>query len=498
MISSSIWIDKEPAPSFPELTEDKEVDVAIIGGGVTGVTTAQLLSERGFKVAILEAGRIAQSNTGRSTGNLYVMIDTLLSDLLKKYSYDDLRRVFDSRFKAKNLIEENIEKFNIECDYHEVDWIRFSMTADMDNLIYDEFEIFKEIGFAPKILRSTDDRISCLGGRVGVKISGQAQFNPYLYVTQLAQKISSDCLIFENSSVNDFHRENNQWIIKTNQGRVYCKYLIEGTHTPIGFSLIQTLLAPYREYAFASACEEQFESGIYWGHLKKDEVISVRNYFQDNKQFILFVGGDYKVGQGNGVDSLKKIKDVAGKLGLHTDKGLQWGGQHYRSADLLPYIGQKDGRDSYVATGFSTNGLIYGTLAAQLISDEIFGVDNDFSQLYSPKRVTPVKSMKNFIFENANVVKQYVVDYLREQNNENISPGEGKIIDIKGNKIAACKNADGELFVCSAVCPHLGCVVHWNKAESSWDCPCHGSRFQIDGEVIEGPSLHSLDKLEGD
>lgn len=498
MTSNSIWIDKEPVPRFPQLTEDKEFDVVIIGGGITGITAAQLLSADGFEVAVLEAGLIAQSNTGRSTGNLYVMVDSLLSDLLNKYSYDELRKVFDSRLKAKNLIEENIKKFDIQCDYREVDWVRFSMSAEMDHLIYDEFETFKELGFFPEVMRSTDERISSLGGRVGVKVAGQAQFNPYLYVTQLAEKISSKCSIFENSRVTDFHKEDNQWIVKTNQARIYAKHLIEGTHTPIGFSLLQTLLGPYREYAFASSYEGQFDPGIYWGHLKKDEVISFRNYFKDDKQFVLFVGGDYKVGQGDGIDSLKKIKALASELDLKIDERYQWGGQHYRSADLLPYIGQKDGQDTYVATGFSTNGLVYGTLAAQIISDQIVGMENKFSQLFSPKRITPVKSMKSFISENVNVVKQYVVDYLSSSHDENLRPGEGKIIDIKGHKIAACKNSNDELFVCSAVCPHLGCVVHWNKAESSWDCPCHGSRFNFEGEVIEGPSLHPLDKLEGD
>ena len=498
MKSPSLWIDKENVPHFPELSEDKDCDVVVVGGGISGVTAAQILAESGLRVILLESGKIAQSNTGRNTGNLYVMLNSLLTELQHKYDLDVVRNVLSSRKEAMTFIENNIEKFQIECDFQKVPWMRFSKSPEMDQEIRDEAHLFHELGFEPEIIERSDETLNFLKGRVGVRIKNQAQFNPYLYVSGLAHAISKVCQIYENSRGIEIEEENNQFIVKTPSAIVRAKHLIEGTHTPLGFSVLQTLLGPYREYAVASRYDETFTPGIYWGHSSKESVESVRSYYKNGKQYLMVIGADHKVGQGESSEGFYQLSRYATELGLKEKADYQWGGQHYRPADLLPYIGKKDSSDAFIATGFSTNGLIYGTLAAQIISDEINGKENRYAQMYSSTRITPVKSMKKFVSENINVAKQYLVDYLKGSPDEMIEPGEGKVIDVKGHKVAASKNKDGELFVCSAVCTHLGCIVHWNSGESSWDCPCHGSRFEQDGKVIEGPALTALKNFESD
>jgi len=168
-------------------------------------------------------------------------------------------------------------------------------------------------------------------------------------------------------------------------------------------------------------------------------------------------------------------------------------------ADLLPYIGRKSsGSNQFVATGFSTDGLVYGTLAGMIISDAINGEENAYSEIFKASRHQPLKAAKKFVKENLNVGKQFVKDlpFLLKKEGKELLPDEGLVTKSDGKRIAVYRNKEGKYKVRSAVCPHFGCVVHWNNVEKSWDCPCHGSRFDVCGEVIEGPSLESLEGME--
>lgn len=177
----------------------------------------------------------------------------------------------------------------------------------------------------------------------------------------------------------------------------------------------------------------------------------------------------------------------------------KWSAQQFKAADGIPYIGLSSGNNkTYIATGFSADGLTYGTLAAMIIADEILGNDNPWAKTYDASRLTPIASASNFIKENLNVAAELIKDTLKKaevKNFTDIQPGEGKIVEIEGQKCAASRTQEGELFAVSAICTHMGCTVHWNQAEASWDCPCHGSRFTQKGEVIEGAAIAPLKNI---
>ena len=177
----------------------------------------------------------------------------------------------------------------------------------------------------------------------------------------------------------------------------------------------------------------------------------------------------------------------------------RWGGQHYKSADSIPFIGKSDiGKGFYYATGLATDGLIYGTLAAMIITDEISAMHNPWTEVYTPKRFTPMASAKEFLKENTDVASQYLKDlpFKFDANTlDEVQKGEGKVLSVNGKRCAAYRDENYQLHIVSAICTHLMCVVHWNKGEKSWDCPCHGSRFTYDGRVIEGPAINDLPKM---
>ena len=209
---------------------------------------------------------------------------------------------------------------------------------------------------------------------------------------------------------------------------------------------------------------------------------------------MIVVGKPHKVGQAeSNVDQVHALELFAKKHFSVEEVVYRWGGQHYRPADFLPYIGELN-ENEYVATGFSTDGLVYGTLAAMMIADQIGECENEYLELYDPKRHQPLKSAKEFAKENLDVAKQLLdlIPSFKDGDYQHILPGEGDVIEKDGHKLAVYKREDGEIVVLSAQCTHLHCIVNWNNAEKSWDCPCHGSRFKTDGSVLEGPALKPL------
>jgi len=257
---------------------------------------------------------------------------------------------------------------------------------------------------------------------------------------------------------------------------------------------VHTVLGPYREYGVAAELlSDPMPKGIFWGMNKPKH--SIRCFKNGNKNYVMAIGEKYKTGHGD--DTGKYVQELEDYLKAHFDIGPithVWAGQQYRPADSLPYIG-KHGDFMYFLTGFASDGLTYGTLAAMIVSDMIQGKDNKWQNIYKPNRITPLKSFKEFFKENIDNLAQLVKgapEEIEVDSMQEIPLGEGRIIEKDGEKLAVYKDEDGVNHICSAVCTHLKCTVNWNPSEKSWDCPCHGSRFKTNGQVIEGPAVVSL------
>ncbi len=501
MFTQSLWNSFSGSTNFPVLKNDLEVDVAIIGGGITGISTAHLLSEAGFSVAVIEERKVGGGTTSHSTGNLYFTIDQTLSSLQSKYNNEIIRKVAASRHSAIELIEENIRRYNIDCDFQRVPWFLYAANEENTEKINKEFETAKEAGV--KMILAEDKEIPFPITR-GVKVDGQAQFNSMRYVQGLANAIeATSCQIFENTRVTEIEEHDETVDLKTTAGTVSAKYAVHATHTPKGKKIeFHTVLGPYREYGVAVKLKYgEYPKGTFWGYYDAGSKYSVRSYTRGEEQFLIAVGQPHKVGQAkNNVAHIENLVTFLKKYFDINEVTHRWGGQHYKPADKLPYIGpQSKGSRVYVATGFATDGLTYGPLAAMIIKDHISGKANPYYEVYKASRFTPGKSAKEFIKENVNVAAQLIKDLPFKGNEEEITllrPGEGRIIEKNGHKMAISKSEKGELNMNSAFCTHLGCVVHWNNAEKTWDCPCHGSRFDEQGGVLEGPAIDPLEHYQ--
>ena len=496
MSSYSIWKDKAEEVSFSPLREDMTVDVAIVGGGITGLTAAYILSRAGKKVAVLEARKIGEGSTGSSTGNLYCTIGSPgLHTIKSKFNEQKLKEVTESRAAAVDFIEERIREFNKDCDFRRVPWSLFTEEISGQSFVEKEKKAAEDAG-----LTVIENGSFPLAVKSGFIVPSQAQFNPLQYVVSLAKNISSEnCRIFEFTKVDDVD-EGKVCTVTTAGGKVTAEHVIMATHSPKGIYAVHMSMGPYREYAVAVKLNGAYpEPGIWWNMLSKEHY-SMRTYDTSKGKVLMVLGEMHKVGQKeNNQECLANLERYLRERFDVATVEFTWSAQQFKAADGIPYIGLSTGNSkTYIATGFSADGLTYGTLASMIISDQILDKENKWSDTYKASRITPVASAKEFVKENVNVAYEFIKDHLTKKDADDLAEvmnGQGKVVEIDGKKQGVYRDKNGKLHVVSAVCTHMGCINHWNEMEKSWDCPCHGSRFSIDGEVLEGPAYAALKKM---
>jgi glycine/D-amino acid oxidase-like deaminating enzyme/nitrite reductase/ring-hydroxylating ferredoxin subunit len=490
---ASVWtVGSGGSVGYPPLAGRLKVDVAVIGAGITGLTTALLLREAGLRVALLEAGRIGRGNTGGSTGNLYGTVSGGLAALRDRWNADTVRDVVALRMAALDLIEETVARHGIDCEFARRPLYRV-VASDLRQVpgLVDEHEASREAGLDAHLLDAVPELPFPL--RRAMRIDGQAQFNPLRYAQGLAAVLSQrGGAVHEGSTVISVDAA--EGLVGTADGEVRADHIVFASHTPKGFNVVQAEMESWREYGVAAetgAAADGAEA-ILWIN---DESLSLRRYRHAGRRYAVAVGGKHKTGQAADGDPYQQLDAALRERFGIGDVSHRWSAQQYVPADGLPYIGRSANSNVFIATGFSADGLVWGTLAGQIIAGLVQDREPAGSELLTPWRFTPAKSARLWASENAEVVKHLVGDRLSGaelDRLDDLPPGEGRIVDIDGEKQAAYRAEDGRVTLLSPVCPHLKCHVAWNPLETSWDCPCHGSRFRTDGSVIEGPALQPL------
>lgn len=493
MDTLSLWRGTAAPTGFPALQGDVTCDVLVIGGGITGVTLADLLAEQKTpgkpRVVLLEAGEIGSGTTGNSTGNLYQTVSSGMADLVSRWGADVARQVAAERGASLAFIEERCRLLPDvgfrRCNLYK--WGDASNAGEIDK----EFDALQAAGIAVKRQDSVPAPLPPAGSGVLV-LQDQAQFQPQAYVAALTRRAAeAGAQIHEHSRVIDLDLKNRRAV--TASGSVTAREIILATHTPKGVFLVHAEMPVHREYAVAFESPDGAPGpGTFW--YGGSEQLSVRTLEAGGRHYVVCAGQEHKVGIHNATAGLLALENLARRYFGEREITHRWSAQNYRGADGLPYIG-RNAQGIFLATGFSTDGLTWGTVAARVIAAELLGHKAACADLVRPNRLSPVKGAKTIVEENVAVVKQLVKDYLTSRQDEKLSelePGDSAIIDAEGETFAAWRAPDGELFAVSSVCTHMGCKVHWNSVETSWDCPCHGSRFRPDGTVIEGPALVPL------
>lgn len=482
--------------TYPSLSQELEVDVAIIGGGITGVSAAIQLIEAGKKVAILEADSIGGVTTSASTGNLYVAVQPYYQTIAAKFNQVTVNTIAKSRQYAINFIEKTINENNIDCAFSRRPWFIYTADADKVSFLEKEVETIKKTDIS---IEYTDSLPFPLKFKKAAWMQNQARFNPYRYVAGLAKKLQDrGCLIFENSRVLAIEEKNN-CIFHTARGKIIAKQGIIATHTPTGIQCVQMCLAPYRSYAVGVHLKDNnYPEGHFWDLDSPHHVTCTHSAVSKKTDILIVSGNHHKTGQDP--HASKRFDQLEKFLRDHFDVSevaYNWSAQHYHSADAVPYIGlNHSSKNIYIATGYFADGLTYGTLAGLIISDTILQRKNLWAEPYRTTRLDPIAA-GGFIFkENSNVFLQYLKDlpFAEQQEYKDLKPGEARVVEINREKCGVYKDLNQQLHIVSAVCTHMKCIVNWNDAEKTWDCPCHGSRFSIEGKVLEGPAQQDLEK----
>lgn len=501
--SLSHWRDNSAGKThYPSLSENLSADVCIVGGGLTGLTTAYMMQRAGKSVVILDAQELARGETGRTTGHLTTVLDPKYFELEDSFGADTTALIAQSHVMASKLIGKIIEQEQIDCAYYPVTGYMLATTPEQQDMLQREAEAAKRAGLAgwKKLTQIDIGRFHWTSGCL--QVPGQHIFHPTKYMLKLAEIIASrGGVICTGNPVHEVHGGDKPYVLTEDGFRVEAAAIAVTTHTPINDTLtLHTKQAAYRSYSIACRIpKDLYKPFLLWD--MNDPYHYARTVSGDTYDMIVVGGEDHKTGQANdGAQRYQAVEDWLRALFPGTGPVMyRWSGQIIQSIDDVAFIGRNPGeRNVYVATGFSGTGMTYGTIAATLISDLIMGRENVLESVYDPSRKM-LNNLGRYIRENSNAVSYMVSDFVAPaevDTEDQIGNGEGAILRRNLQKIAAYRDDHGKLHECSASCTHLGCIVQWNASERSWDCPCDGSRYAPDGKVLHGPASKPLAAVE--
>ena len=491
----SFWLDSTAKTSFPKM-EQVTVDVAIVGAGITGITAAYLLKKAGKTVALIEAQQIAASASGHTTAKVTSLHQIIYKDLIDRHGEKKARLYGESNQAGVEFVAATVKQQEIDCNFQRNDTYSFAESKDNLDKIQQEYDAAVKLGLPAEFVTKTTLPFNIAGA---LKFTNQGEFHARKYLLHLANTIPGDgSYVFQDSRVQSVE-EGTPCKVSANNTTLQATDVLLTTHLPImdqGLFFAKTY--PQRSYIIGAKIDpEKAPEGMYIGVGKNYHSIRTTPA-EDGGLLLLIGGGGHKVGsKTNTEESYAELERYA-----HSHFGIDkidyhWSSQDYKSFDRLPYIGKLTPANDhiYVATGYSLWGMSKGTMAGMLLSDLILGRSNPWADLYDSLRATPFVTQES-IKNNLDVGMHWVGDRLKGLQNwssDDVEPGEGKIITLKGEKVGVYKDETGKVTAVNATCPHLACIVKWNSAEKSWDCPCHGGRFTCDGKVIQGPPVKDLE-----
>ena len=474
----SIWSKSYNVKEREALNGDKSVEVVVVGGGIAGLLTAYRLKQNGLEVIVIDRSRVLNGNTKNTTAKITIQHDLIYDKLIKEFNEENAKKYADANTKAIKDYKSIIEGNKIECDFEELD--AYVYTLDKPDKIIKEHEAAIRLGIESELVDEIELPFKI---QKAIRFKNQAQFNPIKFLNFIAK----DLEIYENTKAIDI-KDN---LVITDRGNITAKHIVVTTHFPIINIPGYYFLRMHQERSYVIALENaQKLNGMYIDENK--DGYSFRNY----KSLLLLGGGDTRTGNSLEEGSYNKLREYSRFLYPSAKEKYHWSAQDCITSDELPFIGRysKDIPNVYVATGFKKWGMTTSMVSSEIITDNILGKENIFQEIFSPERFDITASIKNFMIDGAQTAYNFIAQKINipKETLENIENGHGGIITFDGDKVGVYKDNAGKAYAVSTKCPHLGCELKWNSDDLSWDCPCHGSRFNYRGSLLDSPSIKDL------
>jgi glycine/D-amino acid oxidase-like deaminating enzyme/nitrite reductase/ring-hydroxylating ferredoxin subunit len=513
--TTPIWASLQ-LPHFAPLAKDVEADVCVIGAGIAGLTTAYLLAHEGKRVVVVDDGPIAGGESGRTTAHLSNAIDDRYVEIERIHGERGAQLAYQSHSEGIRVIEAIIKREKIDCDFERLDAYLFVQPGEDTRILDKEQEAAHRAGFGG--VRRVE-KLPWRGVDYGPALlfPGQGQFHIGKYLAALSKLIvANGGQIYCDTKASDQIENGPPARVQTERGNtITANQVVVATNTPINdrwadLFAVHMRQAPYRTFAIGARVPRgSIPKALYWDTADPYHYVRLQKAAQEQNgndaayEYLIVGGEDHKTGQADDADQrFARLEEWARqRFPMIETVEYRWSGQVQETADGLALIGPNPGESPYVyiITGDSGMGMTHGTIGGMLVTDMILGRENPWAALYDPaRRMSRFGLSREVVRENLNVAAQFV-DFLRGgdvENVEQIPPGQGAVIGRGQNKIAVYRDEAGQLHERSAICTHMGCIVARNSTEKSWDCPCHGSRYDVDGRVLDGPATAELVAVE--
>lgn len=493
------WRTSVELPSFPKLTGNIETDVAIVGGGISGITTAYLLAKEGIRVALIDSSTILNGTTGHTTAKITAQHDIIYNEFINHLGEEKAKLYYEANYQALHFIKNTVSENKIQCEFTEEDAYIYTNSDEYLSKLNDEFAAYQRLGIESEYV---DTLPLSLPMKAAIIMKKQAQFHPLAYLTHLVQEIiNAGGTIYENTTATDIEEGTPPTIVTRDRHKITCKYAVSCSHFPFydGLSMYFARMYADRSYVLGVKTEKDYPGGMY---LSAENPKRSLRYTSMNGEKLILVGGEsHKTGQGIcTIKHYEALEAFAEETFGIKEIPYRWSAQDLVTLDKVPYVGHiTSGHPNIlVATGYRKWGMTNGTAAALLLHDIITETENPYHELYTPSRFNADPSVKNFITQNADVAKHLISGKLEfvSVRPEDLSNGEGSVVTVNGKRAGAYKDDEGNLHIVDTTCTHMGCELEWNHGERTWDCPCHGSRFSIHGNVVEGPAEKPLQRIK--
>jgi glycine/D-amino acid oxidase-like deaminating enzyme/nitrite reductase/ring-hydroxylating ferredoxin subunit len=493
----SAWQDNVPAISpTPYPNKAGEVyDCLVVGGGITGLTAALLLQKSGKRTIIAEAHSMGYGTTGGTSAHINTFADTTYKEAESAFGDEGAKLFKDAVNAGFAVIKSHVDSYGIACDYEEKPGYVYAEDEEQAKQLDDIFDGAVKVGVAVKYIDEVPTPVPYVKA---LEFAGQAQFHPLKYLQGLQTAyLDAGGIVLENTLIKGLSDDNGVHVAESETQRIKAKHVIYATHLPPNINVFNFRCAPYRSYVIAVTLKsDTYPDALVYD--MQEPYHYVRSHTINGEQLLIVGGNDHKTGHEDAEKAFADLENYIREYYNISSVKYKWSSQYYVPVDGLPYVGQLPfaAEGIYCATGFNGNGMMLGSVSGQILADLISERENPYADLFSTSRLKPIDGFTEFVKENADVAYHFVkdrIDIKETDSLKRLQPGTGKVVEVDGEMIAAYRDEKGNIHALNPVCTHAKCIVNWNSEEKSWDCPCHGARYDIDGAVLTGPATKALE-----